>query len=140
MVPAVSHHRAERRAAPSVQRRCPADQKGREARWYQVHGIVDPRRAAAEGPVFRIAVADHAVRGIYHLVGKQPRKAADKKPQRRCDHAVGQVFRAGLDRRPGDVALFHRFRLTPDDHADGGAGRPDAFSHGRCHCADMLVE
>ena len=88
--------------------------------------VVQPSRCPSEVPVPVGAVPDHAIGGVQHLVGEQPRQAADQKPQGRCHHAVGKVLSRAFDRCPAHAFLVQGTRIATDNrrHCTARTGQP----------------
>jgi adenosylcobyric acid synthase len=117
------------------------DKEPAEPGRHQVQAIVETRRRPAEGAVAPIAVPDHAVEGIRHLVGEEKGQPADEIPEHRRHDAVAEVFRQALDRRAGDAMGIEARRIAADDMADRRApGGQSAGIERPGDGGDMLVE
>ena len=55
-------------------------------------------------------MADHAVGGVDRLVERAARQAAERDPEERRDHAVGEILGQALDRGARDARLVERCR------------------------------
>ncbi len=71
-------------------------------------------------------MADHRIRRVQHLVGKQSRQAEDGIPERRRHHAIGEILGKAFDRRAADGRLVQSLGIAPDDAGNGGppTGKP----------------
>ena len=87
--------------------------KARQSRRKQF--VTSSSRAAAQpnAAVAAGAVAHHAVHRVHRLVDEHSGQAEKHVPERRCHDAVGEVFGAGLDRRPRDAVLVELSDVTP---------------------------
>ena len=71
-------------------------------------------------------MADHAVGRVDGLIKRAARQAAERDPEQRRDHAIGEVLRQALQRGAGDARLVERLGIAPDDLGDGRPSRGEA--------------
>jgi hypothetical protein len=108
---------------------------------HQIEGIVEARCRPAKAPIVWIAMADHAVERVCHLIGEETGQAEQQVPESRRDDAVAEILRQALDCGARYAMDVKAHRIAPDDmFYRSAAGRQAAAIERRCDSGDMLVE
>ena len=110
--PAVFHIQPQKKARSQQKKRG-------EPRGQEIEKIIHFCGHQPDVFVGRLRVAEHGVHGVDCLVEKSERRAADGEKQKRRNHAVGRIFRDGLDGSSGDTLLIEPVRVAADDHGNG---------------------
>ncbi len=117
------------------------DQHAGNAGGDQVDQIVKTGRSPAEGAIAIIAVPDHAVEGVDHLVGEQSRQSGGQIGKRRSDDTIAEVFGQRFYSGAGDRIFVETLRVAADDVSDriASAGKPGRLK-ADCDPSDMVIE
>src|SRR5487761_1247131 len=143
MAPSIAPHGAggRHRSCARFQRRRHHQKTGREARGRQVHKIIEPCRRPTESLMTWRTMADHAVGGVGRLVGHHSGQAANNKPKRRCNHAIGEVLGQRLDGRATDSGLVERRGIASDHFCDGDSARCESAALERIsHVGEVTIQ